>query len=119
MVEEILKLLDQKEELLRQFEKLSEQMIGDEIEDLLVIDEQRMELIIQMQSIDKLIKNVYENESDADSIYRAISNLDDRSNVNEKYLPIFDKSQVIFMIVSKLQTFQENLDIKLLQLKKD
>ena len=49
MVEEILKLLDQKEELLRQFEKLSEQMVSDEIEDLLEIDEKRMELIYQMQ----------------------------------------------------------------------
>ena len=119
MIEEILKLLDQKEDLLRQFEKISEQMIGDEIEDLFVLDEKRMELVNQMQSVDKMIKNIYENESDADSISRAISNSDNRSDVNEKYLPIFDKSQKIFMIVSKLQTFQENFDIKLLQLKKE
>ena len=94
-------------------------MIGDEIEDLFLLDEKRMELVNQMQSVDKMIKNIYENESDADSISRAISNSDNRSDVNEKYLPIFDKSQKIFMIVSKLQTFQENFDIKLLQLKKE
>ncbi|MBR3839572.1 MAG: hypothetical protein IKM20_00365 [Erysipelotrichales bacterium] len=119
MVEEILKLLCQKEELLKKFEKISEQMISNEIEELLVLDEERMKLIAEMQSIDKMIKSIYENESDADSISRAISNLDNRSEVNEKYLPIFDKAQQLFMIVSKLQSFQENLDLKLLQLKKE
>lgn len=119
MVEEILKLLNKKEELLLEFESISKQMASDEIEELLTLDEERMKLIEEMRNVDNMIKNVYENDSDADSISRAISNSDDRSNVNEKYLVIFDKSQQLFMIISKLQSFQENLDIKLQQLRKE
>lgn len=119
MVNKVLDLLNQKEGLLIRFEEISQKMSGSDIDELIEFDEQRVKLIEEMQNIDKMIKKVYENESDADKIGRAISNADDRSNVEEQYLPVFDKAQAIFARVSRLVSFQESLQIKYKELKEE
>lgn len=108
MVERIVELLKEKEALLLKFEEISKLMVGDDTDLLESLDDERLLVLEEMKDLDLLIKKTYENDIDADKIGRAISNQDDRANVDPKYIAIFDKAQENFVIISRLQTFQEN-----------
>ena len=117
MYEEIVNLIEQKIQMMKEFETISSSMVIDDIDAIEALDERRLAIVEKLKNIDKEIKNSYENSPNADCIYRAIRNEEDRCNVAKELLPIFDKAQEMYIEVSRIKSFQEDFSRHLDELK--
>ncbi len=107
MIEEIVRLLKEKNELLKQAESISAAMNVDDIDELVTLDEARNNIVEELKKLDERVKLIYENSPQADSISRAIYNQEDYALVPDELKPIYDSSKENFKIVAHLLTFQD------------
>lgn len=102
-INEIVNLIKEKKILFLKFEEYSHELLKADVENMIEFDGKRQMIRKEIESLDKHLVGIYENEADADRIYRAVKNKENRSDVEAEYLEIFDEAQTLFTIIYRIQ----------------
>lgn len=103
----IIEFVCKKKELFKDFMMISQEMVHGDLDLLVELDERRTEIRNKLEAIDEELKQIYESESDADYIVRVLKNVENRGDVCDEYLPIFDASQELLSIAYRVKENEE------------
>lgn len=98
----IIHRIGEKKVLFQEFMIKSQEMVGSEFDDLVRLDEERNLIRSKIEVLDEEIKKIYENESDADYIVRVLKNVENRGDVPNEYLQLFDVSQDLISLIYRI-----------------
>lgn len=102
-ISQIVELIQQKKALFTKFMEVSQKMLVSDIDTLVILDEQRTDLRNQIDELDITLKKVYENEADADYIYRVLKNQENKGEIPLEYGEIFDASQSLYSLIYQIK----------------
>lgn len=105
----IVELINKKKELFKDFMMISQEMVHGDLDLLVELDERRTEIRLKLEALDEEMKQIYENESDADYIVRVLKNVENRGDVCNEYLEIFDASQDLLSIAYRVKENEEQV----------
>ena len=103
----IVELVYKKKELFKDFMVISQEMVHGEFDLLMELDERRTEIRVKLEALDEEMKSIYESDSDADYIVRVLKNVENRGDVCDEYLSIFDASQELLSIAYRVKENEE------------
>lgn len=103
----IVELVNKKKELFKDFMVISQEMVHGDLDLLVELDERRTEIRVKLEALDEEMKKIYESDSDADYIVRVLKNVENRGDVCDEYLSIFDASQELLSIAYRVKENEE------------
>ena len=103
----IVELVYKKKELFKDFMMISQEMVHGDLDLLVELDERRTEIRTKLETLDDELKKIYETDSDADYIVRVLKNAENRGDVYDEYLSIFDASQELLSIAYRVKENEE------------